>query len=68
MGALLAARGLPVALTGVAVEAVLEALGHDKKRLGAGVPFVLLRSPGQIFVTEELPIGDVEAAVRELAA
>ena len=69
---LLAARGLPVALEGVAADAVIEALAHDKKRLhadvSAGVPFVLVRAPGDVFVEEHVPIADVRAAVSELLA
>ncbi len=39
---LLQARGLPVTLEGAAVDEVLEAATHDKKRLGSQVPFVLV--------------------------
>ena len=46
--ALMLDRGLPVALDGAPVEEVLEAVARDKKRLGASVPFVLVRAPGDV--------------------
>ncbi len=45
---MLVARALPVALDGVSVEQVLEALQRDKKRVGAEVPFVLVDGPGEV--------------------
>jgi 3-dehydroquinate synthetase len=50
------------------VDAVLEALRRDKKRVGPGVPFVLLRAPGDVSFGCEVPAEDVRAAVAELAA
>jgi shikimate kinase / 3-dehydroquinate synthase len=66
--ALLADRGLPVTLAGVSAEAVLQALGRDKKRLREQVPFVLVRAPGEVSVEDDLALADVRAAVQELAA
>ena len=48
MRELLLARGLPVSLDGRRVDAVLEAIARDKKRLGADVPFVLVEAPGEV--------------------
>ena len=45
---LLAARGLPVRLEDAPVEAVIEAITRDKKRIGADVPFVLVEAPGEV--------------------
>ena len=59
---LLAARGLPVRLEGVDVEAVLEAIARDKKRIGADVPFVLVKAPGE--VSEGHPVAARGAAAR----
>jgi len=64
---LLLARGLPVALEDVPVEAVLEAIGRDKKRLGAGVPFVLVNAPGDVVFGCEVAEQDLRRAVGELA-
>ena len=44
---LLRSRGLPVQLSGAPTEEVLAVISHDKKRLGAEVPFVLVRAPGR---------------------
>jgi len=61
-------HALPVALEGADPDAVLAALGRDKKRLGDRVPFVLLRAPGEIEVGCELEPDEVRAAIAELAA
>jgi shikimate kinase/3-dehydroquinate synthase len=66
---LLRARGLPVSLEGAGTDAeeIVLAAGSDKKRLGARVPFVLLRAPGEPAIGRELPAEQVLSAVRELA-
>jgi shikimate kinase/3-dehydroquinate synthase len=63
---LLAARGLPTRLGGVAVEDVLPFLERDKKRVGERVPFVLVDQPGVVTPDHELDPSSVEAALREL--
>jgi shikimate kinase/3-dehydroquinate synthase len=66
---LLAGHGLPTALDGVDPDAVVMATARDKKRLGsAGVPFVLLESPGEVRVGCQVQSSELIAAVRELAA
>ena len=65
---LLEARGLPVGIDGVSVDAVVEATRRDKKRLGgADVPFVLVRAPGDVQFGCEVASEDLRAAVQELA-
>ena len=63
---LLLERGLPVTMAGAPVEAIIEALERDKKRLGASVPFVLLSAPGSARIGCEVPLTEVRAAVAEL--
>jgi len=63
---LLIARGLPVTLPDLPVDAVLAATRRDKKRLGANVPFVLLDAPGQLRIGCEVAAEDLRAAVTEL--
>jgi 3-dehydroquinate synthetase/shikimate kinase len=63
---LLGAHGLPVTLSGASVDAVLQAIARDKKRVGSRVRFVLLRAPGEARVSCELDPDDVRAAVGEL--
>ncbi len=59
---------LPVRLEDVDVTAILQAIGRDKKRVGADVPFVLLTAPGDVRFGCEVPGGELQAAVEELAA
>jgi 3-dehydroquinate synthetase/shikimate kinase len=70
--ALLSERGLPVTYDDDdeegSLDAILGALAKDKKRVGAAVPFVLVRAPGEVEVGCEVPPEDVRAAVAELVA
>ena len=64
---LLAGRGLPVTLADVSAEDVVTAVARDKKRVGAEVPFVLVRAPGDVIYGREVAGADLRAAVAELA-
>jgi shikimate kinase / 3-dehydroquinate synthase len=65
---LLALAGLPTRLAQpVDVEAVLAAMGRDKKRRGGQVPFVLVFAPGDVRQGQSVSQGAVRAAVAELA-
>ena len=61
--ALMLARDLPVTLEGVPVDAILEAITRDKKRVGSDVPFVLVRAPGEVEFGCEVAPEDLRAAV-----
>ena len=66
--ALLERAGLPTAIDGVDVEAVLAATERDKKRqAGEPVPFVLVTAPGDVRHGEPVAPDDLRAAVAELA-
>ncbi|HEY2055055.1 MAG TPA: bifunctional shikimate kinase/3-dehydroquinate synthase [Solirubrobacterales bacterium] len=66
---ILVRHGLPTRLeVPIEVEAVMEALGRDKKRTTAGVGFVLLNEPGTPRIGQLVDPAKVEAAVRELIA
>jgi shikimate kinase/3-dehydroquinate synthase len=66
---ILARHGLPTRLeVPIEVEAVMEALGRDKKRTTAGVGFVLLDEPGAPRIGQLVDPAKVEAAVKELQA
>ena len=67
VAALLGAAGLPTTLDGAEPEAVLAATRRDKKRVGADVPYVLVRSPGDVVFGQRVADDDVRAAVAELA-
>ncbi|HVD85945.1 MAG TPA: bifunctional shikimate kinase/3-dehydroquinate synthase [Solirubrobacterales bacterium] len=65
--AILRRHGLPVRLDpAVAIEDVLAAIEHDKKRTAAGVGFVLLSEPGEPRPGQLLDPAKVRAAVEEL--
>jgi shikimate kinase / 3-dehydroquinate synthase len=65
---LLEAAGLPTALD-ADVDAVVEAIGRDKKRMGEGpVPFVVVHAPGDVRPGATLAAGEVRSAVAELAS
>jgi 3-dehydroquinate synthase len=64
---LLASHGLPVSLDpSVSVDAVIEAIGRDKKRTSEGIGFVLLERPGEPRWGESVAPDRVRAAVEEL--
>jgi shikimate kinase / 3-dehydroquinate synthase len=65
---LLEAAGLSTALE-ADVDAVVEAIGRDKKRTGEGpVPFVVVHAPGDVRPGASLAPGEVRSAVAELAS
>ncbi|HSG17111.1 MAG TPA: 3-dehydroquinate synthase [Anaerolineae bacterium] len=54
--------GLPARIpTELPAEALLKAMGHDKKRAAGRLQFVLIRQPGDVFVSDQVP----ETAVRQ---
>jgi shikimate kinase/3-dehydroquinate synthase len=64
---ILARHGLPTRLeVPIEVDAVMEALGRDKKRTAAGVGFVLLNEPGAPRIGQLVDPAKVESAVKEL--
>jgi shikimate kinase / 3-dehydroquinate synthase len=63
---LLSDRGLPVSVSGITPEAILEAIGRDKKRLAGDVPFVLLEKPGVVSHGHQVAREDLRAAVAEI--
>jgi 3-dehydroquinate synthetase len=65
---LLAARGLPLAFEGAAVDDVLALVERDKKRSGGRVPFVLVEAPGDVTPGHEVAAEDLRAAVEEVHA
>jgi len=63
---LMLARGLPVRIDDVSLDAILLAMERDKKRTRDSVPFVLVRAPGEVQFGCEVAPEDVRAAVAEL--
>ncbi|HWX95671.1 MAG TPA: bifunctional shikimate kinase/3-dehydroquinate synthase [Solirubrobacteraceae bacterium] len=68
VGALLVSHGLPVALSAeeTSVARLLEAIARDKKRTGAGVPFVLISAPGEVQTGCEVEEAELRASLEEL--
>ena len=65
---LLASHGLPVSLDpSVPVDAVIEAMGRDKKATSEGLGFILLDEPGKPRWGERVEPDRVRAAVEELS-
>jgi shikimate kinase/3-dehydroquinate synthase len=64
---LLSSHGLPTSLdSSVDVDAVIEAVGRDKKRTADGVGFVLLAEPGDPRPGQRVEPDELRAAVEEL--
>ena len=63
---LLRARELPVSFSAASADELLEAMGRDKKRVGANVPFVLVNAPGDVRYGCEVAAQEVRAALAEL--
>ena len=51
----------------LSTEAVLEAMTHDKKAAEGALRWVLLEAAGRAAVHRDVPSGDVERVVRDLA-
>lgn len=66
--ALMLAHALPVSVPDLDVDAILQAMTRDKKRTREGVPFVLVRAPGDVVFGQRVDDRDVRAAVLELRA
>lgn len=60
------AAGLPVTVSGLSVDAVIDGVKLDKKRKGDDVPFVLVESPGNVTPGHTVDAGDLRAAVEEV--
>jgi len=65
---LLSRLDLPIRAPGFAPEAVLAAMGADKKRIGNRLRFVLPRGLGVVELIDDAPVPEVRAVLAELAA
>lgn len=63
--ALLGRVGLPTDLSRWDLEAAARLVGHDKKRAGDRIRFVLARAPGEVGV-EEIPLAELQGFVGRL--
>jgi shikimate kinase/3-dehydroquinate synthase len=65
---LLAARGLPLAYSGAAPDAVMAVVERDKKRSGGRVPFVLVEAPGAVTPGHHVDAATLLEAIEEVHA
>jgi shikimate kinase/3-dehydroquinate synthase len=65
---LLAAQGLPLKYDGASVDDVVALTERDKKRVGAGVPFVLVQAPGDVTHGNSVADDALREAVAEVHA
>jgi len=63
---LLAALGLPVRLMSLDPDAIVTAIGHDKKGRDGRVPFVLAPRIGEFKIVYDIAAGDVRAVLVQL--
>ncbi len=69
VGELLRRAGLPVAVDPpVDIDAVLDAVGRDKKRTASGVGFVLLSGPGEVSFDNRVGDASLRRVVEELSS
>jgi shikimate kinase/3-dehydroquinate synthase len=66
--AVLAAWGLPVRCPAHKAGAIYEAMGHDKKKRGRMLRWVLPREIGVVEIVEDVPPDVVKSALRDLGA
>lgn len=64
----LSAWGLPVRCPPFAADAIWAAMGHDKKRQGRGLRWVLPRAIGEVEIVEDIPEKAVKTVLRHLGA
>src|SRR5690242_19851419 len=65
---LFAAQGLPLKYDGAGVDEVVDMTKRDKKRVGAGVPFVLVNAPGDVTHGHSIADDALRDAVAEVHA
>jgi shikimate kinase/3-dehydroquinate synthase len=66
--ATLVAWGLPVRCPAYDVDALWEAMAHDKKRRGNSLRWVLPEAPGRVEIAADIPASVVKSVLQELGA
>jgi len=65
MKAVIEKAGLPTKMPELEIKALLDSMKHDKKITSGRIKFVLLKSIGEVFVTDEVDLSLVEQVIRE---
>lgn len=58
--------GLPVNISGLSLDKILQAMKHDKKNAGGRVKFVLLNTIGGVFINDSVSLDLVEDVLEEM--
>ena len=58
--------GLPVQLAGYDAQAIMDAMGHDKKRVGKTIRFIIPQALGDVVIIDNPGWEHVEAALRKV--
>jgi 3-dehydroquinate synthetase len=58
--------GLPVRLAGYDLEAVIEAMGHDKKRAGKTLRFIIPQAVGDVVIIDNPGMNYVADALQQV--
>jgi len=66
MGKVISEAGLPVRINGLKIADILQAMQHDKKKAGGKVRFVLPKKIGDVFISDEVTVLQVERVLEEL--
>jgi 3-dehydroquinate synthetase len=67
IAAALVAWGLPVRCPPYPVEAIWEAMAHDKKRRGRSLRWILPHEVGHVEIVDDVPEQVVKSVLKELA-
>jgi 3-dehydroquinate synthase len=63
---LLIKSGLPVSISGLATDSIIQTMKHDKKISGGRVKFILLKTIGNAFISDNVDLDLVGQVLREI--
>lgn len=58
--------GLPLNIHGLDIHKIMNVMGHDKKKIGGKIRFVLPKTIGEVYITDEVESSLVEQVLEEL--
>ncbi|HEX7475882.1 MAG TPA: 3-dehydroquinate synthase [Dehalococcoidales bacterium] len=63
----ISAAGLPVKFPRLVIEKIIEAMEHDKKKLGGRIRFILPKTIGEVLINDEVSLETVKQVIKEMA-
>ena len=63
---LIVKAGLPVTLAGLDPQKIIQIMKHDKKNSGGRVKFILPKTIGEVFISDNIDMGLVEQVLKEM--